>query len=226
MNNLDSNGELIGSPLEMKLRGTWRKVAKHHGMAPDGVVEADLVRGFLAALDAAEARVVVKPLVFADEYGDGILTSRETGKLKRVIPQNGGGFYASSLSTEVYPTAEAAVAAYQADHVAFVLRCLHPASPLSAVAMREKAAALFTIPEAKPVADRIRAIPTTFTPAELLAAAMELDEVKALVDAAALISAMNDNHAPFGGEIYQDRIARAWPALRAALAPFARKAGV
>jgi hypothetical protein len=33
--------------------------------------------------------------------------------------------------------AEAAVAAYHADHAAFVLRCLHPASPLGAVTLAE-----------------------------------------------------------------------------------------
>lgn len=44
---LSDTGELIGSDLEMKLRAAWRKVAKHHDLPNDGVVEADFVRSAL-----------------------------------------------------------------------------------------------------------------------------------------------------------------------------------
>ena len=48
--------------------------------------------------------------------------------------------------------------------------------------------------------------------ARLIAAAPEL------LEALEALSALNDNHGPFGGEIYQDRIDRAWDAARAAIA--------
>lgn len=49
--NLNKNGDLIGTPLEMKLRMAWREVAKHHKVNNDGVLEADLVRAFLVIHD-------------------------------------------------------------------------------------------------------------------------------------------------------------------------------
>ena len=51
---LSKNGDLIGHPLEQVLRNEWRKVAKHHGVPHNGVLEADLVRAFLAALAPAQ----------------------------------------------------------------------------------------------------------------------------------------------------------------------------
>lgn len=50
MKYLDMNGDLIGSKFEMKLRAEHRKIMKHHNLPNDGVVEADVVRAFLAAL--------------------------------------------------------------------------------------------------------------------------------------------------------------------------------
>lgn len=47
---LNENGDLIGHPLEMQLRAEWRKVAKHHGLPNDGVVEADIVRAILSLI--------------------------------------------------------------------------------------------------------------------------------------------------------------------------------
>ena len=119
-----------------------------------------------------------------------------------------------------------------------------PTPNLQAAAMREKAAALFTIPEAKHVADRIRAIPTTFTHAELLAAAMEMDEVRALAAVIERLNAACDamwndherlekNAGYFADqqpwqlkEVHILAISEAQQCLPAALAPFARKAGV
>lgn len=50
MKYLDMNGDLIGSKFEMKLRAEHRRIMKHHNLPNDGVVEADVVRAFLAAL--------------------------------------------------------------------------------------------------------------------------------------------------------------------------------
>ena len=54
--NLNKNGDLIGTDFEYKLRAEWRKVAKHHGLPNDGVVEADFVRSFLRILDNEETQ--------------------------------------------------------------------------------------------------------------------------------------------------------------------------
>ena len=238
-----------------------------------------------SAIDVAEARAVVKPLVwrFFDvdhQFGKGVYDANAIRYTYTILdcgakPEVGPRFYVESISASFADLA-AAQAAAQADYEARILSALHPAaedrvtdydtaiayatffamtlreqlypantawqplgdltglltqidnmvagalhpaSPLSAVAMREKAAALFTIPEAKPVADRIRAIPTTCTHAKLLAAAAELAEVRALVSAATPY-ASPVNNADFGRAVLQ------YDALVAALAPFARKAGV
>ena len=42
-------------------------------------------------------------------------------------------------------------------------------------------------------------------------------ENKRLRDALSTLVSMSDNHSPFGGEIYQDRVDRAWDNARAAL---------
>ena len=43
-------------------------------------------------------------------------------------------------------------------------------------------------------------------------------EIARLRDALSMLISMRDNHAPFGGEIYQDRVDRAWDNARSALA--------
>lgn len=57
---LSKNGELIGSPLERQLREAHRRVMKHHGHPPDGVLEADIVRAFLSIQAAEIARLQAK----------------------------------------------------------------------------------------------------------------------------------------------------------------------
>ena len=46
--SLNAQGDLVGSALEGALRLSYRRVAAHHGLAHDNVIEADLVRAFLA----------------------------------------------------------------------------------------------------------------------------------------------------------------------------------
>lgn len=58
------------------------------------------------------------PLQFRDEDGDGVLTSRETGKLYRVFPQSDGSFFAPGLWPASFPSAEAAVEAYNQKYAA------------------------------------------------------------------------------------------------------------
>jgi hypothetical protein len=60
------------------------------------------------------------------------------------------------------------------------------------------------------VIDRIAALPAV-TP-------QPAPDVAALVDALRTLVALNENYSPFGGEIYQDRVNRAWENARAALA--------
>lgn len=43
------------------------------------------------------------------------------------------------------------------------------------------------------------------------------DIADGMVEALKSLLDLNDNHGPFGGELYQDRIDRAWDAARAAL---------
>ena len=43
-------------------------------------------------------------------------------------------------------------------------------------------------------------------------------EITRLRDAVSTLVSMSDNHSPFGGELYQDRVDRAWDNARAALA--------
>lgn len=49
---------------------------------------------------------LVKPLQFADETGDGVLTSRETGTLYRVFPQRDGTFFAPRLGFDEPPVTD------------------------------------------------------------------------------------------------------------------------
>jgi hypothetical protein len=203
---------------------------------------AEIIR-LRAALDAQATGVAVKPLVWVDEHGDGVLTSRETGRLIRIFPQNGGGFCAPSLATDLFKTPEDVIAAYQDDHEAFVLRCVEPAAaPRADVAMRERAIGIIDteiknafelgaqhhIPVLAAVRRNIEALPTTFTPAELLAAAMQLPEVKALVgamkEAGDVIESYHKNTGIDLGDasrmpFYKDTMVK----IDATLSPFTRK---
>ena len=68
----------------------------------------------------------VRPLEFNDENGDGVLTSRETGRLMRVFPQSNGKFFAPGISQTAFVTAQEAIDAYQADHLQRTLAALTP----------------------------------------------------------------------------------------------------
>lgn len=46
----------------------------------------------------------------------------------------------------------------------------------------------------------------------------ETDLLRQAIEALKLLNALNENYAPFGGEIYQDRVERAWESTRAVLA--------
>ena len=67
--------------------------------------------------------------------------------------------------------------------------------------------------------------PPNYADAQLIAAAPDLHRIatelaaenKRLRDALSMLISMSDNHSPFGGEIYQDRVDRAWDNARAAL---------
>ena len=54
-------------------------------------------------------------------------------------------------------------------------------------------------------------IPPTFSQA------IALPEVRELVEALGHLVALNEEYAPFGGEIFQDRVDRTWESARAAL---------
>jgi hypothetical protein len=100
-------------------------------------------------------------------------------------------------------------------------------NPLAALAMRERAAKACD-GFCSECARAIRALPTTFTDAELLAAAMQLPDVRALVEAL--------NHAQYGlswaVRYFKDQdvtkddpcppCTRGLSATRAALAPFTK----
>lgn len=47
--------------------------------------------------------------------------------------------------------------------------------------------------------------------------AAQSKEIEALRSALETLVKLNDDHSPFGGELYQDRIDRAWDAARTAL---------
>ena len=97
---------------------------------------------------------------------------------------------------------------------------------LGAAAMREAAAVdLISFANAEFVegpfvrnaASSIRALPLP-SHADMLAAALRLPEIAALVEAATALLDLNDTYAPFGGEMYQDRVDRTWGNARTALA--------
>jgi len=68
--------------------------------------------------------------------------------------------------------------------------------------------------------------PPNYANAQLIAAAPDLHRIatelaaenKRLRDALSMLISMSDNQSPFGGEIYQDRVDRAWDNARSALA--------
>jgi len=186
--------------------------------------------------DAAEAcDVGVKPLVWELfwKQDDGTREAADTvfGQTYHVSDK---GWWRIFEKLRPCDGLDAAKAAAQADYTVRILSALHPASPLGAVAMREKAAcvaeylrevsgrnqdgdfyvgeeaAMFAGSVAGEILSEIRAIHLP-TPAELLAAAMELPEVKALVDASWQINKDWDGEPEDMAE------------LSAALAPFARK---
>jgi hypothetical protein len=68
---------------------------------------------------------------------------------------------------------------------------------------------------AKRQSERIRALPTTFTDAELLASAMQLPEVRALMESADAVDAEYGVQ-PHGPILYSMSV------MRAALAPFTK----
>jgi len=67
--------------------------------------------------------------------------------------------------------------------------------------------------------------PPNYANAQLIAAAPDLHriateqaaEITLMRDALSMLVSMSDNHSPFGGEIYQDRVDRAWDNARSAL---------
>ena len=207
----------------------WSLAQKHDHTDPE----------FVAALDAAEARAVVKPLVWDDwdnaEAVVGLYRVRAAGRVWAWTLDDDDVYLHGAVAANKVD----AQAAVQADYDARIMSALHPASPLSAVAMRTRAADACTdiikkYDVMKPdgvtyesmrvqkaakgmvslAREDIRALPLP-AHAELLAAAAELDEVKALVDAASDVT----RHIP-------DHADTVWQTLIEALAPFARKAGV
>jgi len=201
------------------------------------------LRHAVAALDAAEARDVgVRELVFSHGFSFGGQDHSHAESpfgpwtLTAYSGRFGNWAYTDSSgddSENDWPERDDCEAAAQADYTARILSALHPASPLGAVAMREKAAEMCFAPEAAHIAwdmaqgnfpkrsarhefiaAMIRALPTTFTDAELLAAAAELPEVRALVEL--LKQARGKVHSLYHGWHRQ---------TDAALAPFARKGG-
>jgi len=93
-------------------------------------------------------------------------------------------------------------------------------NPLAALAMRERAAKACD-GFCNECARAIRALLTTFTDAELLAAAMRLPQVRALIEAATPFSqAVIRNGVPVAGAIGRTDITN----IRAALAPFMKGA--
>jgi hypothetical protein len=89
-------------------------------------------------------------------------------------------------------------------------------NPLAALAMRERAAKACD-GFCSECARAIRALPTTLPDAELLAAAWQLPEVRALIEAATLYVSLVQG-ADFGRQLRQ------YDALVAALAPFTKGA--
>ena len=145
-----------------------------------------------SAIDVAEARAVVKPLVFAIEDDNPKLsvapcvfghyvTNAYYGHVELLVGYGRGSMVMLKRIEERGASRERLEESAQTDFSARILSALHPA-----------------------------------THAELLAAAAELDEVKALVDAAT-------NMRDFGTVLADQKYHRY---LDAALAPFARKGGV
>jgi hypothetical protein len=104
--------------------------------------------------------------------------------------------------------------------------------PLAALAMRERAASVTGITfdaqfaykdELRSqyiIAERIRALPTTFTDAELLAAARLLPEVRALIEAASIVLGFNVLNLNTDEDECPPQYIGCVTGLHAALAPF------
>jgi len=197
------------------------------------------LRHAVAALDAAEARaVVVRELVWhedPDNDGDSCFWRAKAGDYIYEVGADLSYWWQldgdiSTCAINGFKTPDLAKAAAQADYDTRILSALHPASPLGAVAM--KAAAVNAVRlnawahqgtdsystgmdagarhQSKVDVAAIEALPLP-TDAELLAAAAELPEVRALVKASRQINKDWDGEP----EDMAD--------LSAALAPFARK---
>lgn len=216
---------------------------------PKGVLRTDVQMGrdaafdeaaaLVAAIDAAEARAVGVPRDAIEALAD---------RMWRVHPNelDAGGYVHKNFGGK-YDNPRAA---WYADQIEALI-ALHPASPLGAVAMREKAAKRIeqnTNPcltasgwsevecvrfyegqskSASKFAAAIRALPTTFTDAELLAAAAELPAVVELIIAgresaygggAEEMSALDKALEQFAALV-------PWDDEPEDLAPFARKGG-
>jgi len=206
---------------------------------------AEMLTALRAALDAAEANINLKADWIDATINDMAQGEQDAAEARAVGVPDAVQALAAALWLEaegeaverLYDTTNHAkfVPEYEAKARA-ILSALHPASPLGAVAMREKALKVCDdvrkfrtdrgdevgydniATGAQDCRELIAYIPLTFTPAELLAAAAELPEVKALVDAAQ-------------GQVKLHRVLRPHGIaaektdadLRAALAPFARK---
>ena len=151
-----------------------------------------------AALDAAEARAVVKPLVFAIEDDNPKLS---------VAPCVFGHY----VTNAYYGHVELLVG-YGRGSMVMLKRIEERGA--SRERLEESAQTDFS-------ARILSALPLEATHAELLAAAAELAEVRALVDAACVIKYRRENRC--SGSVNSTA---AVDALIEALAPFARKGGV
>lgn len=113
------------------LKPAWQRIndlfAKNGLTPPPTRLRDELVAHLTAydlrALPAAPA-VKVKPLVWRDENDDGVLTCRAQGILRRIFPQSDGTFFAPLLRPSDFPSADAAIAAFFAQHEARILSAL------------------------------------------------------------------------------------------------------
>jgi len=176
-----------------------------NAVAMETVYLRNEITALRAAPDAAEARAV--GVMVLDQWG------------VRELARVSGVSHATVSRVKRGLPCDSATMAALSKAVGKCLCCgaaLHPASPLGAVVMREKAADVCDEGNVgKFWGNAIRAIPLP-TDAELLAAAAELPEVRALVDAGEVMAnALRGSYIVPGS-------ATAWAA---AIAPFARNGG-
>ena len=213
MGDIDISQKAVDEIVSQCGKGALWAADKDHGSVMEALDKAaDTLTALRAALDAAEARAVgVRPLVWEGREDDCYVHSdvrpmsyellvsdmlERRGDYVWTATYNDGRKPNIVLGSGSFLEAQAAA---QSDYTARILSALHPASPLGAVAMREKAAGLMDMhngvpcqpPDRWPKRDAdlyvsaqmgasdshkyaIRALPTTFTDAELLAAAAEV----------------------------------------------------